>query len=169
MHLRQATADDWQLVRAIRLEALKSDAGVFGASHADAASRDESGWRDWTAGPGKAIFLLHDGDAVIGLTGVYTVADDPASPGRKTAICIASYLQPPFRGRGLSRTFYETRIAWARDNGCHRVVTGHRLSNSASMRANRSFGFQETHRIPRRWPDGVEEPEVLYELRLVSE
>ena len=166
MILRQATADDWELVRAIRLEALQTAPAVFGGSYAEAVGRDEAAWRDWSAGPTKAVFLLFDGDAVIGLTGVYAVADDPVAADRKSAICIASYIQSPYRGRKLSRMFYESRLAWARDHGCDRLVTSHRLSNRASMQANQHFGFVETARIPRRWPDGAEEPEVVYELRV---
>jgi GNAT superfamily N-acetyltransferase len=162
MILQQATADDWALVRTIRLEALRSEPGVFGSHFAREVDRDEAAWRDWTAGPTKAVFLLFDDSHVVGLTGVYAPANDPS----RSAVCVASYLQPPYRGRGLSRLFYEARIEWARAQGYTRLVTGHRLSNRASMQANQHFGFKETHRLPHTWPDGVEEPEVIYELRL---
>lgn len=161
MELRQATADDWPLVKAIRLEALAREPGVFGGTLADALARDDAAWRVWGIGPSKATFLLFDGDDVVGLTGIVASADDPAA-----AVCVASYLRSEYRGRGLSRQFYEARIAWARDHGYRRLMTGHRLSNAPSMRANGAFGFVETGRAPHCWPDGSEEEEVFYELRL---
>ncbi|HEV7298731.1 MAG TPA: GNAT family N-acetyltransferase [Tepidisphaeraceae bacterium] len=161
MVLRLATESDWAVVRAVRLEALREEPGVFGSSLAREVAYDEAKWRTWAAGPAGATFLLADGADVVGLTGVIVEADDPT-----TARCVASYIRRAYRGRGLSGRFYEVRIAWARARGCVRIVTGHRLSNAASMRANQPFGFTETHRAPHRWPDGVEEAVVLYELRL---
>jgi GNAT superfamily N-acetyltransferase len=114
--------------------------------------------------------LLFDGDVVVGLTGVVTMSPDRdrVDGHGPTAVCVASYLRPAYRGRKLSRRFYEARIAWARIHGYRRIVTAHRLSNVASMRANQHFGFTEIQRVPHRWSDGVDEPEVVYELPLGS-
>jgi len=168
MNLRQATPDDWSLVRSIRLEALQSDPSVFGSNYARESGYDEATWRRWSAHPDKAVFLLFDGEAVVGLTGVVTMSPDPgrADGQGPTAVCVASYLRPAYRGRKLSRWFYEARIAWARAHGYHRIVTAHRLSNIASRQANQHFGFTEIQRVPHRWSDGVDEPEVVYELPL---
>lgn len=161
MILRVATADDWQAVRELRLEALQTEPGVFGSNYARESVFDETRWREWIAGPGRCVFLLFDGENSVGLTGVITSSDDPT-----TAICVASYLMPAYRGKHLSRLFYQARIAWARNQGFRRITVGHRLSNLASQRANQAFGFRETERAPYTWPDGSEEPEVCYELLL---
>ena len=163
MNLKLASQDNWEAVRAIRLEALQSEPGVFGSSYTRESAYDEARWRAWCAGPGKVVFLLHDGEALIGLTGVVAHRDDPT-----TALCIASYLKPAYRGRKLSRLFYQARIDWARAQGFARLVVGHRASNLPSMHANQAFGFQETHREPHTWPDGTEELEIYYELLLSS-
>lgn len=156
------------MVRSIRLEALQSDPGVFGSNYARESGYDEATWRRWSASANKAVFLLFDGDAVVGLTGVVTMSPDPdcADSQGPTALCVASYLPPAYRGRKLSRWFYEARIAWARAQGYRRIVTAHRLSNLASKQANQHFGFTEIQREPHRWSDGVDEPEVVYELSL---
>jgi len=159
--LRRATDDDWEAVRDIRLEALQTEPGVFGSNYARESAFDEPRWREWCAGEGRAVFLLYDDDRVVGLTGVITDRDDPT-----TAVCVASYLQPAYRGRGLSRGFYQARIDWAREHGYRRLTVGHRESNVISMRANQAFGFQETHRAPYTWHDGTVESEVCYALAL---
>ena len=161
MNLHPADEADWERVRAIRLEALLTDPGVYGSTYVRESGYDEAAWRAWIASPGRYMFLLLEGDAPVGLTGVITDRDDPT-----TAICVASYLKPSHRGQKLSRLFYQARIDWARTQGFRRLTVGHRLSNTASMRANQAFGFRETHREPHTWHDGTEEPEVLYELLL---
>ncbi|MCX6368141.1 MAG: GNAT family N-acetyltransferase [Armatimonadetes bacterium] len=161
MNLKLATEADWEWVKAIRLEALQSEPSVFGSSYARESLYDEAQWRAWSAGQGKAIFLLYDGKSLIGLTGVLAHRDDPT-----TAMCIASYLKPAYRGQKLSRLFYQTRLDWARGQGFTRLVVGHRASNLPSMHANQAFGFQETHREPHTWHDGTEEQEIYYELLL---
>jgi RimJ/RimL family protein N-acetyltransferase len=161
MTLQLATQDDWELVRALRLEALQSEPGVFGSSYARESVYDEAQWRVWSAGPGKAVFLLYDDTSLIGLTGILAHPNDPT-----TAMCIASYLKPPYRGQKLSRLFYQARLDWAREQGFTRLVVGHRASNTPSMRANQVFGFQETHREQHTWHDGTEEQEIYYELLL---
>jgi GNAT superfamily N-acetyltransferase len=161
MNLRLATQYDWEAVRAIRLEALQSEPGVFGSSYARESLYDEAQWRAWSAGPGKAIFLLYDGESLIGITGVLAHRDDPS-----TAMCIASYLKPAYRGQKLSRLFYQARLDWAREQGFTRLVVGHRAANLPSLYANQAFGFQETHREQHTWHDGTEEQEIYYELLL---
>jgi RimJ/RimL family protein N-acetyltransferase len=163
MKLVQVTQEDWEQVRAIRLEALKSEPGVFGSNYARESTFDEAQWRAWSTGPGRAIFLLYDSDQgeVIGLTGILAHRDDPS-----TAMCIASYLKPAYRGQKLSRLFYQARLDWAQGQGFTRLVVGHRASNLPSMHANQAFGFQETHRELHTWHDGTEEPEIYYELLL---
>lgn len=161
MNLQLAIQDDWERVKAIRLEALQTDPGVYGSTYARESGYDEAAWRAWIASPGRCMFLLLEEEAPVGLTGVITDRDDPT-----TAVCVASYLKPAYRGQKLSRIFYQARIDWARGRGYRRLVVGHRASNTASMRANQAFGFQETHREPHTWPDGTSEPEVLYELLL---
>ena len=161
MVLQLATEADRERVKVIRLEALLTDPGVYGSTYARESGYDEAAWRAWTASPGRCMFLLLTEETPIGLTGVTTNRDDPT-----TAICVASYLKPAYRGQKLSRLFYQARIDWAREHGYQRLVVGHRLSNTASMHANQAFGFRETHQEPHVWPDGTSEPEVLYELLL---
>ncbi len=78
-----------------------------------------------------------------------------------------SYLLPEYRGRGLSRLFYEARLRWiVEQERFERVVVSHRRSNEPSKRANERFGFVMTGTARTTWPDGTDDDELLYELRL---
>ncbi len=137
--LRPFRSDEWEAIRTIRLEALKSDEGVFLPSYAEGLAMPESYWRDLAAQVNSCLFGLYDADRLIGLSSVFTDRDDPSG---KTAKLAMSYINRAYRGRKLSRLYYEARIAWARSRGFERIVVGHREGNEASRRANQAFGFR---------------------------
>ena len=163
--VRLFTPDAWPLYKAIRLEALQTDPHVFGSTHAKESADPDSRWQEGLADPVKvAIFGVFDGDALIGMTGIALLRDDPAG---ETAKLWGSWIKPAARRRGASVPMYEARLDWARAHPTVRqVIVSHRQSNAASMRANQKHGFQYTHREDHTWPDGVREPHVFYALLL---
>jgi RimJ/RimL family protein N-acetyltransferase len=135
-------------------------------SYADEVTRSEDEWRALVRNDDDRlrVFGLFAGDELIGLTGVFTDRNDPSG---QTAVLGMSYIAPPYRGRGLSRLFYEARLAWARANTKFRKVrVSHRRSNEASGRANRRYGFVQLGVVERVWPDGSNDDEIHYELDL---
>lgn len=76
------------------------------------------------------------------------------------------FIQPAYRGRGLSALFHEARLDWAKMRKFKRVIVSHRISNQASAAAIRRAGFAETHAENKLWPDGVEADQVFYRLDL---
>lgn len=107
---------------------------------------------------------MFDDARLIGITAVFTFNGDSTG---QTAILAMSFIDPEYRGRGLSRLLYEARVAWAKAQpNLTRVIVSHRESNEVSRRANQHFGFVYTHTTSRTWPDGVTENELHYELRL---
>jgi RimJ/RimL family protein N-acetyltransferase len=162
--IRPLHPEEWPLFRDFRLFALRSSPGVFSGTLADAEARPEQAWRALIAGPGHQIFGLFDGATLIGITAVFTEADDPSGG---TANLAMSFIHPDYRARGLSRLFYEARLDWIRARPQFRRVTvGHRESNEASRRANQHHGFTYTGRKSRLWPDGTVEDDWSYELLL---
>jgi RimJ/RimL family protein N-acetyltransferase len=162
--IRALQPDEWERFRAFRLAALQAAPGVFGTHHAEALQRPEAVWRSTIGGRSNQAFGLFDGDALIGITAVFRWAEDPSG---NTAILAGSFIDAAYRGRGLSRLLYDARLAWIRQQRHFtRVVVAHRLSNEASRRANRHYGFVEFGRVPRDWPDGATEDEIFYELTI---
>ena len=162
--IRPLELADWETFRDLRLTALKAAPGVFATSHQDAVRNTPAEWQARITGPDRQAFGMFDGARLVGITGVFVKADDPT---RETALFVMSFLLPEYRGRGLSRLFYEARLAWVRAHPhLKRVETTIRSSNLASQRTCRRFGFVSAGRAPRNWPDGTTEDEIVFELRL---
>lgn len=165
--IRPLTESDWPGLRAIRLAALRNEPGVYTAHYEVECAYADDVWRSLAAGDERTrVFGLFDGEALVGITGVLTSEDDPSG---RTAVLWMSYIEPAYRGRGLSRRFYEVRLDWIRSQGSFdRVRVSHRRSNEPSRRANQRFGFKETGSSEMAWPDGGVEDKVSYELTLVE-
>lgn len=157
--VRQLTESDWALYRELRLEALRSEPGVYSSSYALESGEPDHFWRERLSSSTSATFLLSAGADPLGITSVFT-------PDGIHAHFVATYIRPEFRGRRFSHYLYEARIAWARRAGCRVAVISARASNLPSQRANARFGFKLTHREPKVWPDGGREDEIHHELIL---
>jgi RimJ/RimL family protein N-acetyltransferase len=145
---RALEPSQWEIFRALRLDALR------------AAPQSE------TKGGDHQVFGLFDGERLIGITAAFTYRGDPTG---QTALLAMSFILPSHRGRGLSRTLYDARLAWIRAQPkFRRVVVSHRKSNEASRRANQRHGFVRTKNVPHTWPDGQTEDEVFYELEILK-
>jgi GNAT superfamily N-acetyltransferase len=157
--------DDWQILKKIRLEALSLEPQAFGSNFEKESSYDENKWREFIGEPlskDRAIFILINGDNVIGLTGIVRSKEN-----LEDAVLIASYIQKQYRGKGLSKILYEARIDWARRNSFSGVIVSHRQSNIASKMANQKFNFQYTGSADKVWIDGKSEKQLFYRLSLI--
>jgi len=165
--IRALDPAEWQTFRDFRLAALRAAPGVFGSSYEAEVVMTPREWQETVRGPANQVFGLFEGAKIIGITAVFTWHDDPSG---ETALLGMSFIQPEYRGRGLSRLLYETRLDWIRARPqFRRVVVFHRESNDASRRANERHGFRPTGRISRVWHDGTTEDEILSELRVADE
>ena len=163
MILRRLGPEDWRAFRDVRLAALRDSAGAFFRSLAEEEAQPEAYWRELLALDTAALFGVFDGEALVGITGVFTDRDDPSG---RTAALGMTWLAPVHRGRGVGHRFYAARLAWAREHGFARVAVGHRASNEPSRRTMLAAGFREVGRTPHQWPDGGSEDHVDYELML---
>ncbi len=164
IHIRPLDPSEWESVRDFRLDALKDAPGSFALSHAEVASWPLEVWKAEVAAPTHQVFGLFDRDLLIGITAAFTWRGDPTG---QTALLAMSYILPQYRGRGLSRHFYEARLGWIRSRPkFKRIIVSHRASNDASRRANQMHGFVQTERASHLWPDGQTEDEIFYELRI---
>lgn len=159
---RLFTPDEWPLYKAARLKALQSDPKVFGSSYALEEPRPDEEWRHALERSDMGIFGVFHHDRVIGMTGIVIDKDDAT-----VAKLWGSWLEPEWRGKGVSEYMYRARIDWAREHATVRkIVVSHRASNTASMKANQKHGFVYTHTEPHMWRDGVTEDQIFYELVL---
>ena len=115
--IRPSTADDWQLLKTLRLASLLDAPMAFGMTHASAAEYDEAAWRERASPHTGARFLLAlaDGEAV-GLVGHHVTA-----AGAEWNL-IAMWVRPDWRGRGVAPSLVEAVKALAIAQGVGRIV-----------------------------------------------
>ena len=154
---------EWKLFRDFRLNALQAAPGSFWGTYEDAMAKADEVWQDYMRRDAtQQVFGLFDEDRLIGITAAFRHRGDPSG---ETAILAMSYIEPEYRGRGLSRLLYRARLDWIRAQPqLRRVVVSHRESNEISRAANQHFGYKYTGREPHTWPDGLTEDELFYEL-----
>jgi RimJ/RimL family protein N-acetyltransferase len=158
--VRLLTPSDWSALRRIRLQALRTEPGVFSGSLAAAAAQPQSWWEDLTRGTPHQAFGAFTGPAIIGQVTVFTWNEDPTGG---TAFIGMLFVEPAYRGQGLSHRLLDTAMDWVRtQTRFHRAVIGHRGSNIGSMRAILRQGFVEARRERKIWPDGTLDDEVDY-------
>lgn len=162
--LRQLGADEWQLFKTMRLLALQSDAHVYTTNNDEWLTKSDAEWQKMLEDNDSAIFGVFDGEYCIGITCIGIHWD---SPDKKIGLLWGTWLKPEYRGKGISKQLYETRLNWARQHPtCEKLVVGHRAGNMASERANQKHGFIYMHSEERRWGDGADDQVRIYELNL---
>lgn len=142
--IRQLEADDWQLLRDVRLRALTSDPDAFLTTHAEAAQSTEELWRTRAAVrvDGAAFVLDHDGRGE-GLVSCF-VADDPS-----TVFLVGMWVAPAWRGTGVARGLVERVVDWARAHGAERVCLSVEPHNVRAARLYEKCRFVETSDPPK--------------------
>ena len=162
MNIRPLLPSEWKIFRDLRLFALKSEPGMFESTYAQAATRSETDWRALLSGERQQIFGMFEADKLVGIAGVFTARDDPA-----TAHLVMDFILPDYRGKGFWRLMYDARLDWVRRRKVFtRAVVAARESNAPSLAAMRAAGFAQSHRETHTWPDGVTEDEIWFELML---
>ncbi len=159
--IRLFDADEATAYKAMRLEALLSEPGMFGNSFEKESDFPEAHRSGMLTNPDRGCFGLFYNEELIGITSLIRNKDL-----RQQAYLTQSYIRKAHRGKGLSRMLYDARLGWARANGLQSLIIGHRESNLASKKANQHYGFRFTHREPRLWPDGIQEDMLYYTLDL---
>ena len=104
--VRETIADDWQALRDIRLEALRTAPDAFGSTYEGEASRDEAHWHNRIARGGTFLAFLPGAPDPAGLIGGY-----PEDPQRVELVSM--YVRPNARGRGVGEALVATVIDWA--------------------------------------------------------
>lgn len=162
--IRELIPKDWESFRAIRLKALSMHAGNYGGTLSDAQSAPPEKWKDTLDGKGKRVFGLFDDKLLMGITGVFTWQEDPRG---ETGFMGMSYIEPHYRGRGLSAMLYQARIDFACDHHAWtKLIISHRIDNEASKQAIAKHGFQLVGEEDIEWPDGACALDCQYELDL---
>ena len=161
--VRQLVTDDWSGFRLIRLESLAKYPQFFAPSQDERNFTPEQ-WMAFLENKNAAIFGLFDSADLVGVSGIIRENNNPES---HRALMMASYIREEYRGKSLSRLFYDARIAWARkQKDIDTLLIYHREGNLISRNANQRFGFKQVGSFKKTYLDGTEGLSLAYELKL---
>ena len=152
--VRRVTADDFEVVKQLRLESLERAPGAFLSTLAEERAMPEERWQERldsnVAGVRTAGFLaVVDGEAQGLVVGV-------RPEGRPDVVDLnAMWIAPAARRRGAGRALVEAVCDWARELGCARVTLCVIEGNPGAEALYRACGFTEVSRCapdddPRR-------------------
>jgi ribosomal protein S18 acetylase RimI-like enzyme len=137
--IRQMTADDWSLVRNVRLRALADAPTAFAARLEDERDRPESAWRERLSSVTSGTFLAVDEDVAVGIVAVFLTPDDGSR-----AHLVSMWVSPERRKARIARALIDAVLRWSRDHGAQSVELWVTVTNEAARRLYLRSGFRET-------------------------
>jgi ribosomal protein S18 acetylase RimI-like enzyme len=137
--IRRVRAEDWQLVRCVRLAALADAPGAFGRTLEEELALPDSYWETSTArnalGETSCAFLAMIDDVPCGfVVGVLAAA--------KQAELYALWVAANVRRRGTGLALVQAVSVWARERGAERVSLKVVAANSGAVELYRRTGFE---------------------------
>ncbi|MDO9497923.1 MAG: GNAT family N-acetyltransferase [Nocardioides sp.] len=135
--VRTLTADDWQLFREVRLQALADAPDAFGRTLAEASEESPEQWQAKTAGPGPIVVLL-EGGTPVAMGGVFAPEHEPR------AVVWGMWTAPEARGRGYGARLLRELVAWCHEQGPPEVLLHVTEGNDAARRLYLAHGFEPT-------------------------
>jgi GNAT superfamily N-acetyltransferase len=136
--IREIAPDDWQVMRDIRLEALREAPYAFGSTYAREASFAEEQWRGWISDRTVGYLAYLPGLAEpAGLAGVYIEDDGSAE-------LVSMWVRPAARGRKAGEALVEAAAGWAAAKGLAALNLWVAEPNHAARRLYERLSFTET-------------------------
>jgi ribosomal protein S18 acetylase RimI-like enzyme len=132
LEIRATTADDWEVLKAMRLAALLDAPTAFGVSHATAAGYTDGQWRE-RAASGRFLLAFIDGSAA-GIVGA------AVSPALELNL-IAMWVTPEHRGTAVAASLVEAIKVRAVVQGHAGVVLDVAPDNERAAAFYRKQGF----------------------------
>jgi phosphinothricin acetyltransferase len=156
MNIDQLKPNDWEQVRQIYLEGIKSANSTF--------ETDAPSWERWDEGHHTfARFVARDGNDVLGWAALSPVSKRTVYRGVAE---VTVYIAETARGQGIGRTLLEALIAESERNGIWTLQASIFPENTASAQLHLRCGFREVGRRERiAMLNGVWRDTLLFERR----
>jgi RimJ/RimL family protein N-acetyltransferase len=141
MTVRRLSGEDWELLREVRLAALRDSPEAFSSSLAREAGFDETEWRRRAAG---VWFVATEGGEPAGIVAGYH--DDATAVGQRHLV--AMWVAPSARGSGAAADLVEAIMGWAAADGATEVTLGVFETNVRARACYQRCGFTECGELP---------------------
>ncbi len=140
--IRLAAPADAANVRALRLEALRTNPVSFSADLSIEEARGAAWWterlQEYHREQLAVICLAEAGGELVGMTGLVR-GNRPKT--EHSAMIWGVYVQPEWRGLRIAQQLIESSLEWARQQGVVVVKLAVVNSNQAAIRAYKRLGF----------------------------
>ena len=141
--VRRVRSDEADVLRGVRLAALKESPTAFGSTYEDESRRSDTDWADRARSGAQGVdrvtfFAVADGH-VVGLVGGYR-----PEPNGSGAEFVSMWTSPEVRRTGVARALVSEVVGWAQEAAAttlHLWVTD---GNEPAQRLYASMGFRET-------------------------
>lgn len=160
--VRRTTEDDWQEIRALRIEMIRDMPIGYGETLESALAHDEAEWRmrgrRGVAEHGTMIAAITGAGRWVGMMGGFVPDSGP--------LLVGVYVAPDFRGRdrGVTDALLATIEDWARTEGDRLTLHVHE-DNARARRAYERRGYVLTgHSVPYSLDPSRDELEMVKEL-----
>ena len=134
-------ADQWQILRDVRLCALEEAPYAFGTTLAEGLKRTDRDWRDMARDHAtlsdRAYFMAYVGGNPCGMAGCYRKVSD-------TVVLTAMWVAPEFRRQKTGEQIVCAVIKWAREGGASTLEAWVSENNPARF-FYQKIGFEETN------------------------
>lgn len=153
----QMRASDWEQVRSIYLEGIRSGNSTF--------ETDAPSWEQWNEGHlPSARLVMRDEDMVLGWAALSPVSKRDVYRGVAE---VTVYVTESARGKGIGRALLEALIVESEKNGIWTLQASIFPENPASVELHLRCGFREVGRRERiAMLSGVWRDTILFERRL---
>lgn len=137
--IRKLEREDWQVLRKLRLRAMKADPYAFGSTYDREIAIDQAGWlkrferTTWFA-------ALNEGDDPCGLAAGMRSSDDPPHARELVSMWVAKEV----RGRGVGDSLVTAVGEWARDEGATELYLWVAVGNTRAEDFYARYGFEPT-------------------------
>jgi GNAT superfamily N-acetyltransferase len=160
--VRAVTPAEWEMLRDIRLAALKEAPYAFASTHEQEAGYGESRWR--AAAASLAWFAAWRDGRPVGIVAGWRREDDP--PGERHVISM--WVEPAARGTGVADGLISAVADWAIRQGARRLTLWAADGNERAATFYRRRGFLPTGvRQPLPSNPGTQEAELALDLNRI--
>jgi len=152
----QMRASDWELVRAIYLEGIRSGHSTF--------ETEAPSWEKWDEGHLEfARLVMRDGETILGWAALSPVSKRHVYRGVAE---VTVYVSESAQGQGIGRALLEALIDESEKNGIWTLQASIFPENTASVQLHLRCGFREVGRRERiAMLNGVWRDTLLFERR----
>jgi len=156
VNIDQMSASDWEQVRAIYLEGIRSGHSTF--------ETEAPSWEKWDEGHHRfARLVMRDGETVLGWAALSPVSKRDVYRGVAE---LTVYVRENARGQGIGRALLEKLIQESEQNGIWTLQASIFPENIASVQLHLRCGFREVGRRQRiAMLNGVWRDTLLFERR----